>query len=279
MFPLMGEHKCVCVTDMSFEKLTAEDFESLCNLIQDVPDFTTLVFYALSNELDTKKEKTKTIVNLISKNGCELDFTVKEAKKQSLQFINALAKEKGIKISSANSRVISEKACGDFSVIETELEKLSNYKNGGEITTEDIEKVFSLYLDTTVFELSRYVLSNNLEASLKILAEIKQQKEEPIAVLAGLSSNFIDLYRANAAKNKGITLETATEDFQYKSSVYFRIQNAFRDCSRYSDKFIKTCIEKMSQTDILLKTTGTDGYTLLEQLIIDIFVARERVGN
>ena len=108
---------------------------------------------------------------------------------------------------------------------------------------------------------------------------MKQQKESEIAILAALSANFIDIYRAQGAKNKNISADTVKTDFQYPSNVTFRVDNAFRDSSRFKGEFIKMCIEKMTQTDIAIKTTSTEGYWLLEQLIIDIFVARERIGS
>lgn len=290
MYPLMGTHKCVCVYNPPFEGMTEADFKSFCSLIEDMPDFATLILFAIANDFedkkqskdksdDEKKNKGKKICDLISKVGADINFTSKNTKDSPVNFALSLAKQKGAKLSNSAARLVCEKACNDFAVIETELEKLCNYKSGQEISEKDVNELFSLYLNTSVFELAKAVLANNLEASLKKLSEMKQQKEEAISVLGVLSSNFIDLYRAQAAKNKNVPLETVKADFQYRANVAFKIENAYRDCSRFKSEFVKMCIEKMAQTDILIKTTNADEYQLLEQLIIDIFVTRERIGS
>lgn len=279
MPPMMCEHKCVVAVDLQFEKISEIEVQSICALIEDIPSFVTLVFYSISNDLDLKKSKTKRICDLIQKHGVDINFTTKSSKDNAISFAVSLAKEKGCTISNANAKVLCEKAFNDFSVIAMELEKIANYKNGGEITLNDIEQLFSLYLNSTVYELARCVLSNNLELSLKKLSDMKQQKEEPIAILSALSSSFIDIYRATAAKNFSKNAESMKNDFEYRGNVTFRVDNAFRDCDKFNQNFIKSCINQMSKTDLAIKTTSSDGYWLLEQLIINIFVARERFGN
>ena len=297
MFPLMGECKYVCVTDLPFNELGETDFNSLCSLIEDIPEFSTLVFYAISDNLDEKmkkaedkkdentpkteenKPKVKKICDLISKIGVDLNFTTKNSKNNASEFASAIAKQKGAKLSSFNAKLIAEKACYDFAIIETELEKLSNFKNGEEITEKDINDVFSLYLNTTIFELNKFVIANNLEASLQKLSEMKQQKEEPVSILGGLATAFIDLYRAQLAREGNVSVKEVMSDFAYKPNLAFRVENAFRDSQRLNKEFIKTAIKMISDTDVSLKTNGSDGFWLLEKLIIDIFVARERMVN
>ncbi len=276
---MMCEHKCIAAIDMKFEEISEIDVQSLCSLISDVPYFTTLIFYSISNDLDFKKSKTKRICDLIQKHGADINFTTKLSKDQALNFTISLAKEKGCAISTSNARVLCEKAFNDFAIIASEIEKISNFKNGGEITANDIEELFSMYLNSTVYELAKCVLSNDLELALKKLGDMKQQKEEPIAILSALSLSFIDIYRAAVAKKVNKNTENVKSDFEYKGNVSFRVENAFRDCRRLNIDFIKLCIEYISKTDLALKTTSSDNYWLLEQLIIDIFVARERIGN
>ena len=275
---MMCEHKCICVMDLNFEKITEADVESLCTVLSDMPDFSTLIFYSISDDLDFKKSKSKRIHDLIIKHGVDVNFTTKSSKGQAVNFAINKAKEKGCTISTTNAKILCEKAFNDFSIISSEIEKITNYKCGAEITLDDIEKIFSIYLNSTVYELSKYVLANNLEMSLKKLEDMKQQKEDPIAIISVLSLSFIDIYRAAQAKKFNKNVKDVMNDFQYGGNVEFRVENAFKDCRRFNLDFIKLCIEYMIKTDLELKTTSSDQYWLLEQLIFDIFVARERMG-
>ena len=56
--PFMSEHKCILVTDPPLNMLTDSDIESLSALLQDVPEYSTLIFYCISGEIDFKKSKS-----------------------------------------------------------------------------------------------------------------------------------------------------------------------------------------------------------------------------
>lgn len=273
--PLMCSHKCVCVTDPPLAQMSESDIELLTGVIEDTPEFTTLILYCIAGDFDVKKAKTAKIAEQFAKFGCEVCFSNKGLKNSARDFAVSTVKSMGCSISNADAYTIVEKANGDFERMYNEITKLCAYKPGGVITAEDIENMFSVYLSSTVFELTKFIFAGNYEGALKKLNLLKMQKEEPVAILSELSSGFLDYYRAVLGRNHKKDADAVKADFGYKSSVSFRVDNAFRGAYKYRDVFLERCIDLLVKADIELKSSGTDKYTVLEQLITNIFIAKE----
>ncbi len=277
--PFVCPSKCILVTDPPLTQITDSDLESIISLIQDVPEFSTLVFYYIADDLDLKKSKTSKILDAFKKFGCELFFSNKDSKNNARDFVVQTVKSHGCSISSSDAYLIVEKSGGDFEKMHNEITKLCQYKQKGTITAEDIEKLFSLYLSSTVFELTKFIFAGNYEGALKKLNLLKMQKEEPISILAELSSGFIDHYRAVVGKNSKKNLDDLKNDFSYRSNVSFRIENAYRASAKYRDIFLEKCIDLIIKADLEIKSTGADKYLVLERLITSIFIAKEGIGS
>ena len=104
---------------------------------------------------------------------------------------------------------------------------------------------------------------------------LKMQKEEPIAVLAELSSSFLDHYRGLVGRNAQKTIADITTDFSYRPNVAFRVENAYRASAKYRDIFLERCLDLILEADIELKSGSTDKFLVLERLITNIFVVKE----
>ena len=277
--PFMCEHKCIVVTDPPLNQLTDSNLESIVNLLQDMPEFSTLIFYCISGELDFKKAKPAKILDAFAKFGCSVSFTNKANNGNPRDFVVATVKSMGCTISSADASLIVEKANGDFEKMHNEITKLCAYKQKGAITRDDIENLFSLYLSSTVFELTKFIFAGNYEAALKKLNLLKMQKEDSRSVLSELSSSFLDYYRALIGKNSQKSISEIQNDFSYRPNVAFRVENAYHSCGRYRDLFLEKCLNLIFEANIELNSTNTDEYLVLERLITNIFVAKEGTAS
>lgn len=276
--PFVCPTKCILVTDPPLTQITDSDLESIITLVEDVPEFSTLIFYCIADELDLKKAKSSKILDTFKKSGCELFFSNKDSKNNARDFVIQSVKSQGCSISSSDASLIVEKSGGDFEKMHNEITKLCQYKQKGTITSEDIEKLFSLYLSSTVFELTKFIFAGNYEGALKKLNLLKMQKEEPISVLAELSYGFIDHYRALVGRNSQKTVDDIKNDFSYRSNVSFRIENAYRASTKYRDIFFEKCIDLIINADVEIKSTSADKYLVIERLITSIFMAKEGIG-
>ena len=88
-------------------------------------------------------------------------------------------------------------------------------------------------------------------------------------ILGVLSKAYVDMYRVRAAKEKGISYTNLSALFpaSYKNKSFI-LDNAARDGSGYSITQLKNALSILSDTDRRLKSTGEDGKTVLEELIL-----------
>lgn len=109
------------------------------------------------------------------------------------------AAKRGCVISRADAQHIAELTLCDLSLASTETDKLCSYAGTGEITAEMIDKLTIKQLDTSIYSLATELLKGNRRQALLILDDLIAQKIEPVVILAALSSNYIDFYRAKTA--------------------------------------------------------------------------------
>lgn len=273
--PFMCEHKVILVTDPPLNDITESNLEAISSLVQDIPEYSTLIFYCISDEIDFKKAKPSKLVDCFKKFACDISFSNKDLKGNAREFVLQTVKSFGCTISSSDAALIVEKAAGDFEKMHKEITKLCIYKQKGTITAEDIENLFSLYLSSTVFELTKFIFAGNYEGALKKLNLLKMQKEDSRSVLSELCSSFLDYYRAFVGRNSQKSISEIQTDFSYRANVGFRVENAYRACAKYRDIFLEKCLDLIYEANIELNSTSSDEYLVLERLITNIFVVKE----
>lgn len=271
--PMFVPYVCIAVNDLNAEDLTSEDINFLIKILSDVPETTIIIFYNTAIDVCNGKKapttKNKKIMDCISKNGYLCEFPIKTAAELSRQIV-ATVEKKGGSISSSNASYIAELCLCDSMLISGEIDKLTYYVKEREITKEDIDSLVSRQVNSNAFDLSKAVVSLNKKKALLLLDELFYQRAEPVAVLAAISMSFMDLYRASLAVVRGIHPSDVVSDFSYKANRKFAVDYAFRDCRRINIQHLRRCIKILSDTDLALKSSKTDGRILLEKAIVQM---------
>src|SRR5699024_4505201 len=140
----------------------------------------------------------------------------------------------------------------DLQTLQNEIRKLCAFVGQGTITREHIEKVVARNMETTVFMLSNALAGGQYDRSLQLLDQLFYQNEEPISILAVLSSAFVDMYRVQVALESGGTYHTPAQWFDYKGKE-FRLRNAQRDMRGLSSGQLRQILSLLMETDIQMK--------------------------
>jgi len=162
-------------------------------------------------------------------------------------------------------------------LLAAEVDKLAAYCRG-EITREAISKVTVQTIDAEVFDLSKAILRRDYAGTMGILDKLFYLRVPEINILSALSSAFVDLYRAKAARSADVQLAEAVKSFDYKGRD-FRMRNALRDASKYSLAFLKQALEILSQADYRIKSSRTESRIILEQAVTELFAALQNEGR
>ena len=134
-------------------------------------------------------------------------------------------------------------------------------------------------LETTVFLLSKALVAGNYEKAYELLDLLFGQNEEPVSILAVLSSAYVDMYRVRAALQSGQPVFELAKTFDYKGKE-FRLRNAERDGAGMSTEMLRESLDALLQTDVALKSTRTDNRLWMEELIARLLLIsqKERMG-
>lgn len=269
--PVFAEYVCCAVCDLNAESLSADNIKRMTEIISNLPESTVVIFYNTSVDVTDGKKfptaKNKKLIDAVGKVGGVCNFALKTPAVLSKDIMAKVSKA-GCGISKEAAYFLAEQCLCDALMINNEIDKLTAYAAGNEITIEIIRQLSPRQLDTTSFDLAKALSRMDGKTSMRLLNELNEEKIEPIAVLYAVTGNMIDLYRARAAMASGKTPGDVKEDFGYAKNLHFRVDNAFRDVQRISMPHLRECMRILAETDAAMKSLKTPAQTLLEEAVI-----------
>ena len=289
MMPMMSEYNCILVNDYNMERPrddmrghTAEELnKKLMEAIKDIPPMTVVIFNVTGFEVKTKydrktrsntvADKNKKLADFAAKNGTAVECPVKTPENMAKD-IAASVSARGSAISLENARLIAEMCLSDTLTIKNEIDKLCAYAGNREITREMIDELVHRQSNTSVFKLADAVAAMRRKEAFEALNELMADKDNRGAVLANISTSFIDMYRAACAKKSGRTVEDMKADFGYVWG--FKVENAFRDSSRMSIRRLRECLTIIRDTAMKLNSSSTDEKVMLEQMVTKMLMTK-----
>lgn len=270
-FPMMDDYTCTLVKDFPLNTFIGDrgkvdkEFETV---ISDMPETSVLIFWLDTTEVDEKNSKWSKVIKLIDGVGvcAKLDKRTRSALEKLLV---SSATKKGCTLSRENAAYMINLVGEDMSTLQNELHKVCAYAGEGEISKRHIDSTITVSVEAKIFALSRMITKGDADSAFETLGNLFKLREEPVVILGVLSKAFVDMYRVKSAKEKGISYSALAECYPsaYKGKTFI-LDNASKDGSRYSVTQLKEALRLLSDTDRRLKSTGEDGKTLLEELIL-----------
>lgn len=273
--PFMAERKCVAVSDLDVEGLRAQEAAKLDELLKSVPDTTVLVFYLPSAEIDYKKDKKwKKLMDTVNQAGVTVHLK-KRSGPDLEKALCAAAAKRGCELSRQNAGRIVGYCGNDLQTLYNELEKLCAFVKEGAITAQTIDALVVKNLETRVYDLSKAVIAGQYDKAYGILDLLFYQNEEPVSVLAVLSSAYIDMYRVRASIQSGFTASEPAKHFDYVRKE-FRLTNAERDAKKLTTPMLRQSLQALLGADTALKSARGDRRIIMEKLIAQLLLIAER---
>ena len=277
MLPVFAEYVCCTVSDLNAESLNADSLKQLTGIVSDLPESTILIFYHTSVDVcDGKKNptaKNKKLMDAVGKIGGVCNFALKTPAVLSKE-IMAKVSAAGCGISKDAAMFLAEQCLCNSMMIGNEIDKLTAYACGNEITVDMIRALSPRQIETTAFDLVKAIVRMDVRTAMRLFDDLVAEKTEPIPILYAISGNMLDLYRARAAMSARKTAADVKEDFGYSSAVAFRVDNAFRDVQRIPMPHLRMCVKILAETDAAMKSLKTDPYILLEEALIKMLSFR-----
>ncbi|MBQ6019512.1 MAG: DNA polymerase III subunit delta [Clostridia bacterium] len=278
--PLMTGRNCVVVRDFPFAKISSADCALLKEYIAHVPDSTVLIFYL--NEVDFPPKQSRDEADGedkgVKKQRKELfaefekyAFIAKLDRLPQRRIENLLvggAKRRGAALSQQNAAYMIE-CCGDglFHLM-NELDKVSAFAAGGEITREVIDRLVTKTLEAEVFDLTTHLFAGRTDKALEALEILLYQRTAAQNIMGVLISAFVNIYRVGLAEKTSRSNAALMKDFGLSSPYY--IDKLRANARRVSDGGVKKCLAILDEADAALKSRGGSENVVLEETLVKL---------
>lgn len=201
--PVFAERKVVAVSDLDPEKMDAESFSRLLEIVSDVPDTTVLLIGITGISADEKKAKTKKLIAAAEKSGVVCRFDFMQTSKIAELVIKKAAKG-GIVISRGDAVYLTERVLGNLTLVSEETAKLMSFVGaGGTIDRPVIDMLVAKQLDTSVYELATAINAGKRAEAFRIIGDLIFQRVDPIVILSALSGAYLDFTARSSRKRQG----------------------------------------------------------------------------
>ncbi|MFI3253252.1 MAG: DNA polymerase III subunit delta [Eubacteriales bacterium] len=268
-FPMMAERSFVLISDWDIFKLGEADRQKMLDMLEDLPDYCTiLLHYDLFPYVADGRTKMATT---LAKVGLSVEFPL-QTEGVLLSWIEKQ------RIPALNKRISTETArellfyCGaSMTNLITEMEKISAYALGEEITIEDIHGVATPHLNAIVFQMTDAIGAKDFDLAIKTLGDLFQmqekanskKKEKELGILGALSRQIRQLYMAKLGEGKGEAYVANLLGLQP-----FIARRVIASARRFSLEWCRQGVILCGETDKRMKSSGEDGEALLTQLLL-----------
>jgi DNA polymerase III delta subunit len=276
-----------------------------------IPEKNTLIL--VTDHVDRRKSLYKVINDI----GAVLDFSVSrtrrdpaeiEADEKRILFEQAERLLQGAKktIHKDAFDLLVGKTGFQVGVFLSELEKVVVFlKDKARIDAADVEEIVGRTKEDSVFDLQRAVGRRDLKSALRYLRDLLGQKEPPLALLAGISTEIRYLAVAKeflAAELKGKWNPRMSEE-AFKKTVYFPVVlkkkkempdksranifklpinvlfELFRNADQYTPEELREGLKLLTQADLKMKTLRTPPETILEETLLTLLLPPLEISN
>ena len=168
--------------------------------------------------------------------------------------------------------------------LKNEIEKLIDYlrfENRDTLKKEDVDFICIKSMAAQIFDISSGALSGNFPKAARALNVLRDKRENPVKILGTISKAVGDLCKTDALIKKGmptasIAQEIKVFDFIVKNNSAI-LTDRNRDF-RGKDSFTSVCASICLDYDKKIKSSRTDGYELLLELIFKLSFAGKGIS-
>jgi len=222
------------------------------------PNPNTIMIFILNEEkLDERKKVTK----IIKKNGIVKEFNETNP--------NILVKEllKDYKISPSSISLLIKRVGTNLDILTNEVNKIILYKdNDKNITEEDILNLTHKTVDTDVFKLIDYIVTNDKKNALEVYYELIKRGEEPLKIIIMLSNQFRIIYQSKILKSKGYSEKDISDVLKIHP---YRVKLALQKASKYSSEKLLKYLSDFADMDMGIKSGNISKNNVLEMFILE----------
>ncbi len=271
--PFLGDKRLIFVNNPYF--LTAEkkkdkvehNLSKLEAYLKKPSPFSIVVFTGPYEKLDERKKLTKELKRVGQ------TFEAKKLNERELiGWIKQRASYNHVQIDDKAIELMITLAGNNLFMLTSELDKLALYSGeNNRINVETVEKLVSRSLEQNIFTLVEKVVQRQIDEALRIYYDLLKQKEEPIKILAVITSQFRLIYQVKELSRRGYGQQQIAG---YLKVHPFRIKLAAGQARMFKDEELVKIMNMLSDADYQMKTGAMNKEMPIEMFLFHLHDAR-----
>lgn len=263
-YPVMAEHKTVCVVDFDNSNLKKDFTKEFTLFLKNIPDYCTVVF------IDTAL-KNITASNPLLKVIKSAGGIAVEVNHPDLSTLSAWAKRRfkagGKIIDNSELNYLIDIADSDMLSLENEISKLCNYVLSENVTREDIDKLVTRSIDANRFEISDAFCNGDYTKVFDIVDKLYKQGVDDITIANVFYRTFLDMWKAVIALKAGKSSSDMARDFGMNP---YGASKVMKNTRNVSSKFLNSAVMLSLKLDRELKSTPFNKRDLITMYIASL---------
>ena len=263
--PMMSERTLVVVTDYDLFGGAAGQREGMMELFAQLPDYCCLVF--VYDLLEYKGDARTKLAGALKKYGSVVAFRRQE-QGDLVDWIARRFRATDHDIGSEEARYLLF-LCGDLMTnLISEIGKIAAYARHRRITREDIDAVAIPQVDAVVFQMTDAIARGDFDKAAAVLSDLLGSQESPIMILSVVGKYFRQLATARLARERGKNTAWLMEVWGMKNA--WPAEKLMDAARRYSLDWCRNAVRRCAETDLAMKSTGSDGRDDLVSLLLEL---------
>lgn len=264
--PFISEKKAIVVKNafiFTGEKVSKDiqpNNEQVNEFLEKYDGENFIIFEVYQNKLDERKKITKTL-----KKTSKLAKVEQMSEQEIKNWIKNKLHENFKDIKQDALDLFIELTGINFNIVSQELEKIILFL--GERTTinkKDVEEIINRSLEQNVFLLTEYIQKGEKYKAIQLIKDLIVMKEEPIKLLALITSNYRLYYQCKILSQKGYSGQQIAKTINVHP---YRVKLALNQVKHYQLTHLLNIIDQCAETDYKLKSSYMD-----KQLILELFI-------
>lgn len=262
--------------------LSKKDTDYFIEFLSDLPDKTIVIFWFYAGDDDAA---IKGIYKKLEETALFVNFKREPVGSSTLitWILRHFAKEK-LNVDRYVAVHLCQTVGNSMTDLKNEIDKLIDYlrfENRDTLETKDIDFICIKSTPAQVFDISSGALSGNFVKAVRALNVLRDKREKPILIFGAISKAVNDLCIIDGYIKKGVTTPAISKAMGI--SEYFVKNTAATLLNRNKDfkdhaSFPLVCSKLCLEYDTKLKSSRTDGYELLTELIFKLSFAGKSIS-
>jgi DNA polymerase-3 subunit delta len=155
----------------------------------------------------------------------------------------------------------------DLRLLDQEIEKLTLYADGREVTAEDVRTLVSRAIETSIFDLVDCLGRNQTDRALQLLRQLLDERQEPLYVLAMLARQVRILIQVSELRAQGL----AEADIVRRLGLHpYPVKKAIAQSDHLKMSQLEAAHQLLIETDWAVKTGELDEAVALDLLVVEL---------